>query len=143
MGQPAFSPHFGLNATDVHLYSHDNALVMLERRLVVKKSIKNTNAMFTMLFMYSSQEENLLTSVISVHHFRLSLWDATNNSLVNSLIMLSHHIRLLNDVDIPQSALKCLLILNLRRSGLTFPNEGLPDLFPAPHPTSSFNWRAH
>ena len=48
--------------------------------------------MFTMLFMYSSQEENLLTSVISVHHFRLSLWDATNNSLVNSLIMLNNHI---------------------------------------------------
>ena len=31
-------------ATDVHLYSHDNALVMLERRLAVKESIKNTNA---------------------------------------------------------------------------------------------------
>ena len=83
-------------ATDVHLYSHDNALVMLERRLVVKKSIKNTNAMFTMLFMYSSQEENLLTSVISVHHFQLSLWNATNNSLVNSQIMLIYHTRLKN-----------------------------------------------
>jgi len=56
-------------ATDVHLYSHDNALVLLER---------------------SSQEENLLTSVISVHHFRLSLWNATNNSLVCPISFLPH-----------------------------------------------------
>ena len=85
-----------------------------------------------LIIIYSSQEENLLTSVISVHHFRLSLWDATNNSLVNPLIMLMYHIW------------KTLLNSDLETHiDLTFPNEGLPDLVPAPHPTSTFNWRAH
>jgi len=55
--------------TDVHLYAHDNALVMLER---------------------SSQEENLLTSVISVNHFRLTLWDAATNTLVCPISFLPH-----------------------------------------------------
>ena len=32
----------------------------------------------------SSQEENLLTSVISVNHFRLTLWDAATNTLVGA-----------------------------------------------------------
>ena len=40
--------------TEVHLYGHDNTLVVLERRAV----------------------ENMITSVITIDNFKLSLWDS-------------------------------------------------------------------
>ena len=40
--------------TEVHLYGHDNTLVVLERRAV----------------------ENMITSVITIDNFKLSLWNS-------------------------------------------------------------------
>ena len=53
--------------TEVHLYGHDNTLVVLERRAV----------------------ENMITSVITIDNFKLSLWDSNTLGeifLVNRII---------------------------------------------------------
>ena len=51
-GEPELLTSFQ-DMTEVHLYSHQNTLVVLERRAV----------------------ENMLTSVITIDNFKLSLWN--------------------------------------------------------------------
>lgn len=48
--------------TEVHLYSHDNTLVVLERRAV----------------------ENMITSIITIDNFKLSLWNSKTLGDINA-----------------------------------------------------------
>lgn len=47
------------DATEIHLYSHDNSLLILERRAV----------------------ENMITSIINIDNFKLSIWNSATNGI--------------------------------------------------------------
>ena len=46
--------YFFQDTTEVHLYNYENTLVVLERQAV----------------------ENMLTSIINISHFKISIWNA-------------------------------------------------------------------